>query len=147
MCSCMHRIIFIFWLLLGFVWPFAQAAGPGPELAYFHDEAAGLDIQGVQHKPFKPFDKSLRLGFLRGDTWIRVTQQPDQSDHKVVDGELPWVVRVGPHYLDHVWMYQQLDGRWVAEQQGDLKQKKTDICRDDLFCFTPSLDPNQAFTV
>ena len=145
--SCMFRINLIFWLLLGFVWPCAQAAGNEPELAYFHDETAGLDIQGVQHKPFKPYDKSLRLGFMRGDTWIRVTQQPDQSDHNVVDGELPLVVRLGPHYLDHVWMYQQLDGRWVAEQQGDLKSKKTDICRDDLFCFTPSLDSNQAFTV
>ena len=145
--SCMFRINLIFWLLLGFVWPCAQAAGNEPELAYFHDETAGLDIQGVQHKPFKPYDKSLRLGFMRGDTWIRVTQQPDQSDHKVVDGELPLVIRVGPHYLDHVWMYQQLDGRWVVEQQGDLKRKKTEICRDDLFCFTPSLDPNQAFTV
>ena len=145
--SCMFRINLIFWLLLGFVWPCAQAAGNEPELAYFHDETAGLDIQGAQHKPFKPFDKSLRLGFLRGDTWIRVTQQPDQSDHNVVDGELPWVVRVGPHYLDHVWMYQLLDGRWVVEQQGDLKRKKTEICSDDLFCFTPSLDRNQAFTV
>ena len=145
--SCMFRINLIFWLLLGFVWPCAQAAGNEPELAYFHDETAGLDIQGAQHKSFKPFDKSLRLGFLRGDTWIRVIQQPDHSDHNVVDGELPLVVRVGPHYLDHVWMYQQLDGRWVAEQQGDLKSKKTDICRDDLFCFTPSLDSNQAFTV
>ena len=143
----MRRVIFIFWLLLGFVWPCAQAAGNEPQLAYFHDETAGLDIQEAQHKSFKPFDKSLRLGFLRGDTWIRVTQQPDQSDHNVVDGELPLVVRVGPHYLDHVWMYQQLDGRWVAEQQGDLKSKKTDICRDDLFCFTPSVDSNQAFTV
>ena len=145
--SCMFRINLIFWLLLGFVWPCAQAAGNEPELAYFHDETAGLDIQGAQHKPFKPFDKSLRLGFMRGDTWIRVTQQPDQSDHNVVDGELPWVVRVGPHYLDHVWMYQLLDGRWVVEQQGDLKRKKTEICSDDLFCFTPSLDRNQAFTV
>ena len=71
--SCMCRINLIFWLLLGFVWPCAQAAGNEPELAYFHDETAGLDIQRVQHKSFKPFDKSLRLGFLRGDTWIRVT--------------------------------------------------------------------------
>ena len=145
--SCMFRINLIFWLLLGFVWPCAQAAGNEPELAYFHDETAGLDIQRAQYKSFKPFDKSLRLGFLRGDTWIRVIQQPDQSDHNVVDGELPLVVRLGPHYLDHVWMYQQLDGRWVVEQQGDLKRKKTEICSDDLFCFTPSLDRNQAFTV
>jgi len=142
--SCMHRIIFIFCLLFGFVWPCAQAAQP--ELAYFHDEAAGLDIQGVQQKVFQPFSKSVRLGFLRGDTWIRVNRQPDLADHNVVDGELPLVVRVGPQYLDHVWMYQRLDGRWVVEQQGDLRRKKTDICRDDLYCFTPSLDSNQAFT-
>jgi len=143
----MRRIIFIFLLLLGFVWPCAQAAGPALGLAYFHDEAAGLDIHEVQQKAFQPFDKSLRLGFLRGDTWIRVTRQPDPSDPAVGDGELPWVVRMGPHYLDHVWMYQQLDGRWVVEQQGDMKRKKMDICRDDLFCFTPTLDANQAFDV
>ena len=147
--SCMRRIIFIFLLLLGFVWPGAQAAGPGPGLglAYFHDEAAGLDIHEVQQKVFQPFANSLRLGFMRGDTWIRVTRQPDPSDLVVGAGELPWVVRMGPHYLDHVWMYQWLDGRWVVEQQGDLTRKQTDICRDDLFCFTPTLDSNQAFDV
>jgi signal transduction histidine kinase len=144
--GCMRRIIFIFWLLLGVVWPCVQAAGPEPALAYFHDEAAGLDIHEVQQKVFQPFAKSVRLGFLRGDTWIRVTRQPDQASHAVVAGELPWVVRVGPHYLDHVWMYQWLDGRWVVEQQGDLKRKKADICRDDLYCFNPSQDSNQAFT-
>ena len=143
----MQRVIFIFLLIFGIGLPSTQAAEPVRELAYFHDETGGLDIHEVQQKSFKPFDKSVRLGFLRGDTWVRVTSQPDGAGHNLGDNEIPRVVRVGPHYLDHLWMYQWRDERWVIHKQGDLTAKNSEVCQDDLFCFFPSLGPNQAFTV
>jgi len=144
--TCMQRNLFIFLLLLCGVWPCAQAAGNAPELAYFHDEAAGLDMHEVAQKNFQPFEKSLRLGFVRGNTWVRVSSK-QLVDHNVEYGEHPLVIRVGPHYLDHLWMYQWADHGWVLEKQGDMTRKNTDVCKDDLFCFFPSLGPNQSFTV
>ena len=145
--GCMQRIFYIFLFLLGLVCPPAQAAGHVREMAYFHDETASTNIQEIGQKNFQAFEKSLRLGFMRGDTWIRLTSTPLEADDSLSKGELSWVVRVGPHYLDQLSMYQWVDQRWVLEKQGDLKRKNTDVCKDDLYCFFPSLDADQAFTV
>ena len=142
----MQRIFFIFCLLLGAVTPSAQASGHVRELAFFHDEAALMDIQEVEQQAFQAFDKSLRLGFVRGNTWIRVTSNPEEAGQKLADNELPWVVRIGPHYIDTLWMYQRVGQRWLVEKQGDLVRKNMEICKDDLFCFYPSLSANQSFT-
>ena len=144
---CMQRISFIFLLLLGMVCPIAQATEPVRELAYFHDETASTDIEEIHQKAFLPFDQSLRLGFVRGDTWIRVTSSPVGLDHNLLAGDETRVIRVGPHYLDHVWMYQWVGQRWVVEKTGDLTRRAADACADDLFCFFPSLSPNQSFSV
>lgn len=143
----MLRITFIFSLLLAMACPIAQASGHVRELAYFQDETASTDIEDVHHKAFLPFDRSLRLGFVRGDTWIRVTSRPVAHDHDLLPGDETRVIRVGPHYLDHVWMYQWVDQRWVIEKTGDLARKSADACADDLFCFFPRLSPNQSFSV
>ena len=145
--GCMQRIFYIFLFLLGLVCPPAQAAGHVREMAYFHDETASTDIQEIGQKNFQAFEKSLRLGFMRGDTWIRLTSTPLEADDSLSKGEQSWVVRVGPHYLDQLSMYQWVDQRWVLDKQGDLKRKNTDVCKDDLYCFFPSLDADQAFTV
>ena len=145
--SCMQRIFFIFLLVLVFFRPCAHAAGPVPEMAYFHDETASTDIEDIHQKGFKPFDKSLRLGFAQGDTWIRVSSRPLDAGESMQDIEFQKVLRVGPHYLDRVWMHQWDGQRWVIEKTGDLSSKDASVCQDDLFCFFPSQPPNQAFTV
>ncbi len=145
--GCMHRIFFMFLWLFAAACPLAQAVGHVREMAYFHDETASTDIQEIGQKNFQPFEKSLRLGFMRGDTWIRLTSNPFEAEDSLPKGEQSWVVRVGPHYLDHLWMYQWVGQRWEIEKQGDLKRKNTDICKDDLYCFFPSLDTDKAFTV
>ena len=143
----MQRIFFMFLWLFAAACPFAQAVGHVREMAYFHDETASLDIENIQQKNFQAFEKSLRLGFMRGDTWIRLISTPLEVDDSLRKGEQSWVVRVGPHYLDHLWMYQWVGQRWAIEKQGDLKKKNTDVCKDDLYCFFPSLDADKAFTV
>ena len=145
--SCMRRIFFIFLLRFVFFRPCAHAAGPVPEMAYFHDETASTDIEDIHQKGFKPFDKSLRLGFARGDTWIRVSSNPLDAGENTPGLDAQKVLRLGPHYLDQVWMHQWDGQRWVIEKTGDLTRKNAAVCQDDLFCFFPSQSPNQAFTV
>lgn len=131
----MQRIFFIFLLLFVFFRPCAHAAGPVPEMAYFHDETASTDIEDIHLKGFKPFDKSLRLGFARGDTWIRVSSNPLDAGENTPGLDAQKVLRVGPHYLDQVWMHQWDGQRWVIEKTGDLTRKNAAVCQDDLFCF------------
>ena len=125
--SCMQRIFFIFLLVLVFFRPCAHAAGPVPEMAYFHDETASTDIEDIHQKGFKPFDKSLRLGFAQGDTWIRVSSRPLDAGESTQDIEFQKVLREGPHYLDRVWMHQWDGQRWVIEKTGDLSSKDASV--------------------
>jgi signal transduction histidine kinase len=145
--SCMQRIFLICFLLIVFFRPCAHAAGPVPKLAYFHDETASTDIEDIHQKGFKPFDRSLRLGFAQGDTWIRVSSAPLDAGERTTGPDSQKVLRVGPHYLDRVWMHQWDGQRWVIEKAGDLTRKNAAVCQDDLFCFFPSQSPNPSFTV
>ena len=118
------------------------------ETAYRHEEAQMLDLQAVQSLAFKPYQGDLRLGFAKGETWIRVkilADSPASGADVQTASEEPLVLRVGPYYLDDVLFHAQHKGQWHPQQGGDRHAKNRQNCLDDLYCF--SLDASAQFPI
>lgn len=108
------------------------------DTAFHHDEASTLTLEAAQLLDFKPYQGDLRLGFAKGETWIRLQIQADASamDAALTPPMAHWVLRVGPHYLDQLTFYAAQKGQWVAQQAGDRFIKSWKNCPDDLYCFS-----------
>ncbi len=107
------------------------------ETAYLHDEASTHSIDSVQSLAFTPYQGSLRLGFTKGDTWLRLRIQAPETGlaaGPVDPGRLP-VLRVGPYFLDDLRFFERQGDRWRMQQGGDRHAKDTANCPDDFFCF------------
>ena len=91
------------------------------DTAYHHDEAPTQSIEAAQSLAFKPYSGDLRLGFAKGETWIRLRIQADALSDGAVPtmAAAPLVLRVGPYYLDDVVFYAQQKGHWFVQQGGD----------------------------
>jgi len=125
-------------LLLFFqVFVHAGAGGYRVDTAYHHSDTPTHTINDVQSLAFTPYEGALRLGFTKGDTWVRLQiQAPQARTGTGQDGPEPaTVLRVGPYFLDDLTFYQQQGGRWVEQQGGDRHVKQTQNCPDDLYCF------------
>lgn len=108
------------------------------DTAYHHDEAQPRSIEAAQSLAFKPYSGDLRLGFAKGETWIRLRIQADALSDGAVPtmAAAPLVLRVGPYYLDDVVFYAQQKGLWFVQQGGDRHVKQRQNCPDDLYCFS-----------
>jgi signal transduction histidine kinase len=108
------------------------------DTAYHHDEAPTRSIEAAQSLAFKPYSGDLRLGFAKGETWIRLRIQTDALSEGALPTmpAAPLVLRVGPYYLDDVVFYAQQKGHWFVQQGGDRHVKQRQNCPDDLYCFS-----------
>jgi signal transduction histidine kinase len=142
----MKRLFFLLLLLFCQVCAHAGDSGYRIDTSYHHDETQTLSIEAAHSLEFKPYQGDLRLGFAKGETWIRLQIQADALADSVVVTRSPvqLVLRVGPYYLDDVVFYAQQNGRWLVQQGGDLYPKQRQNCPDDLYCF--SLDAMDANT-
>ena len=106
---------------------------------FYQDTRNDVTIDSVSNVQFKPYSGTLRLGYPSGSTWVRLKiNAPAASIHN------PLILRVGPHYLDHIEVYQPVEGGWSRETAGDLYKKINPLCADDTHCFTlqPLPDPD-----
>lgn len=105
--------------------------------AYHHDEDATHMVQNAAGLPFTPYEGALRLGFTRGETWIRlkIHALAAEPGSDPADPDRSPVLRVGPYFLDDLRFYQQQGERWRMQQGGDRYAKPTRNCPDDLYCF------------
>ena len=133
----MKRLLCLLLLLFFQVFVHAGAGGYRVDTAYHHSDTPTHTINDVQSLAFTPYEGALRLGFTKGDTWVRLQiQAPQARAGTGQDGPVPaTVLRVGPYFLDDLTFYQQQGGRWVAQQGGDRHVKQTQNCPDDLYCF------------
>ena len=104
------------------------------ETAYFHDAHQEHTLESAQAQEFKPYQGQLRLGFIGGDTWIRIRLKEAQASASVAQAS-PLVFRVAPYSLDRLTFYQQNTGSWTAQQGGELQQQKKKICIELQHCF------------
>lgn len=133
----MKRLLCLLLLLFFQVFVHAGAGGYRVDTAYHHSDTPTHTINDVQSLAFTPYEGALRLGFTKGDTWVRLQIQALQARTGTgQDGPEPaTVLRVGPYFLDDLTFYQQQGGRWVEQQGGDRHVKQTQNCPDDLYCF------------
>lgn len=101
------------------------------ERAFLKDPAAGLSVAQVVAEPFRIWDGNLHLGFQPGVVWIRlkIDKTPEQG---TVQSSSP-VLRVGPHYLDQIEVFEYIQGQWRHHKRGALHP--TAHCPDDMHCF------------
>jgi signal transduction histidine kinase len=108
------------------------------DTAFHHEEALSRTLEAAQRLDFKPYQGDLRLGFVKGETWIRLQIQANDlagDAARTTRGER-LVLRVGPYYLDQVTFYAEQNGQWVSQQGGDRYAKARENCPDDLYCFS-----------
>jgi signal transduction histidine kinase len=120
------------------------------DTAFHHDEVSNRTLEAAQLLDFKPYQGELRLGFVKGETWIRLQIHANASkvDAAQTTPEERLVLRVGPYSLDQLEFYVEENGQWVAQQGGDLFIKSWKNCPDDLYCFSfdgPKSSPVTAF--
>jgi signal transduction histidine kinase len=120
------------------------------DTAFHHEEALSRSLDAAQWLDFKPYSGELRLGFVQGETWIRLQIQANAST--VDAAQTPTgerlVLRVGPYSLDQLTFYAEQNGQWVAQQGGDRFVKSWKNCPDDLYCFSfdaPKSSPVTAY--
>jgi len=134
----MKHLLFVLLFLLCQLSALAGDARYRIESAYHHEQGPAHSLEEVQGLDFKPYQGDLRLGFAKGDTWIRVKIQADTSSGDAIQTQSdgPLVLRVGPYYLDDVRLHVQQRGQWLAQQGGDRHAKPSENCPDDLYCFS-----------
>ena len=131
----------VFFLLIALF----QMPGHPAELGYsvtqaFHrDAAADASINTIGTRQFSRYEGFLRLGFGPGAAWIELTLTPlNPKAVDMVDAKNPLILRVGPHPLDRIELYEFVAGQWVRQVGGDQQAMKNNICPDDHHCFALS---------
>ena len=118
------------------------------DTAFHHEEGPSRTLEAAQLLDFKPYQGDLRLGFVKGETWIRLQIQANASamDAALTPPMAHWVLRVGPHYLDQLTFYAEQNGQWVVQQGGDRFAKTRENCPDDLYCFVVDVPKGNSLT-
>lgn len=125
----------------------AQAAHAGliAEKAYLRDAAGNASVESIAAGDFRAFEGNFQLLFETKPVWVRLKLQAlPQADAGKLNTSGPQVVRVGPHALDHIELYESVAGKWVRQIAGDLHANTRNVCPDDYHCFV--LNPDRAPT-
>uniref|UniRef100_UPI0037C010EC 7TMR-DISMED2 domain-containing protein n=1 Tax=Limnohabitans sp. TaxID=1907725 RepID=UPI0037C010EC len=146
----MKRLFYLLFLLFCQVSVHAAEARFRLDTAFHHEEAPTRTLEAAQLLDFKPYQGELRLGFVKGETWIRLQIQANAlaDDAAQTTPVERLVLRVGPYSLDQLTFYVEDNGQWVAQQGGDRFVKSWENCPDDLYCFSfdaPKGSPVTAF--
>lgn len=93
---------------LGSQWPWQQ----------WIDATGQASVEAVAAKPQRDFQwlhGPVSEGYTRHVVWLRLTL-PQELQH-----EPELLLQISPPYLDWITLYQAQQGRWVAQQAGDLR--------------------------
>jgi len=131
----MLRIIYFLFILCFHLAAQASAQDYQIDRAFYQDTQNNLSIDAIEKVQFRAYSGTLRLGFQSSPTWIRLTVSPSNGLLKKASIANPLILRVGPHYLDHIEVYQSIGGTWSVETAGDLHKKTKPLCLDDAHCF------------
>ena len=156
----MKRLIFLLIFFFCF-WAPAHSATQelGIERAFFYDPESSFDIETVTGAVFTPYRNDLSLGFKKGAIWIRlvipssliVESEPAQAarDNQARNNTAldQLVVRVGPHSLDKIELYERDAGQWIHRLAGALHADQAPICLDDFHCFHVHVNPSAQATI
>jgi signal transduction histidine kinase len=112
-------------------------AGPNRhviETAYFHDDQQTHTLESAQAQTFTPYRGQLRLGFVGGETWIRIRLQAPLST-PATESASPLVLKVEPYSLDSLAFFQHQSGTWSQQLGGESQLQKKKVCIELQHCF------------
>lgn len=133
----MEKFVFLLSLLLHSL-SWASVPGYDIERAYLHDGQNQTSIDAIAQARFAPFAGDLRLGLQQGATWIRfrISHNDPTGNRAVADAGNPFILRVGPHTLDEIDLYEFVNGSWHISRAGDRQPRGAERCPDNLHCFS-----------
>lgn len=135
----MLRLVFFLLIALFQMPGYPAELGYSVTQAFHRDAAADASIDTIGLRQFSRYEGSLRLGFEPGAAWIELTLTPlNPNAVDILDAKNPLILRVGPHSLDRIELYEFVAGQWVKQVGGDRQVKKNNICPDDHHCFVLS---------
>ena len=96
----------------------------------FIEPAPGrLSIEQAISQDYQPFFGVLNRGFTPTIRWLRIqVQAPTHGTEQVV-------LRLGPHYISQIELFEQKDGVWTSRLAGDHYPATQNACADNLYCF------------
>ena len=135
----MRHILFLLFSVI-FLLPVqsAQSAQPSALLskAYLKDTTGNAGIDSLAAADFKPYASNFQMLFENNPLWLRLTPQPVPAGAVgAPDTAGPLVLRVGPHSVDSIELYERVAGQWVRRFAGDKHPKTESVCPDDYHCF------------
>ncbi len=146
--DCVDRAEFMLRLFFLCVIALFQMPGYTAELgysvsrAYQLETSADLSIDALATRRLTPYEGPLRLGFEPSAVWVQLTLSPLKAiATDIVDAQNPLILRVGPHSLDRIELYEFVAGQWSRQVGGDQQSEKDNICPDDYHCF--ALNPTR----
>ena len=104
------------------------------ETAYFHDDQHQHTFESAQAQTFMPYQGQLRLGFIGGETWIRIRLKDTQPSASVEPAS-PLVFRVEPYSLNSLVFFQKNGGDWTQQRGGELPLDLKNLCIELQHCF------------
>lgn len=121
------------WLLLT---AFSMSAYASPEddlileRSVFIEPAPGsLSIEEAVNQEYKPFGNVLNRGFTPTIRWLRLlVQAPEQGSEQII-------LRLGPHYIGHIQLFEQTKDGWSSRSAGDRFPASQNSCPDSQYCF------------
>ena len=129
----MHFLRACCWLLLTTFCLSAQANSEHDlimDRGLFVESAPGsLTIEQAVTQDYNPFGVVLNRGFTPTIRWLRLlVQAPAQGSEQVV-------LRVGPHYIRDIQLFEQKEGVWNSRTAGDHFPVSQNACADHSYCF------------
>ncbi len=129
---------FLFLLLM--TWALAATADQTRyhvETSYLQDTSEKYSVKDLPESEFLPFTDQLRVGFKEGSTWMRIRTVVDPDGPLSTDSgsASPWVLVVGPYFLDHLNVFEWVEGHWREQLGGAQHPKLVKFCPVDLNCF------------
>lgn len=117
------------------------------ETAYFHDKQHQHTFESAQAQVFKPYQGQLRLGFIGGETWIRIRLKATEPSASAEPAS-PLVFRVEPYSLNKLVFFQKHGENWTQQRGGELPLDLKNLCIELQHCFqfnASNVGPNFAY--
>jgi signal transduction histidine kinase len=100
------------------------------ERGLFVEPAPGsLTIEQALTQHYEPFTTVLNREFTPTVRWLRLlVAAPKQGSEQVI-------LRIGPHYIRDIQLFEHQDGAWTSRSAGDRYPASQHACADNLYCF------------
>lgn len=101
------------------------------ERSLFVERAPGaLTIEQALTQNYQPFSTVMNRDLVPTVRWLRLLiAAPKEGTEKVI-------LRVGPHYINEIELFEKVDGTWTSRLAGDRYPADQNACADNLYCFS-----------